>query len=229
MAERRINTAHWLLGRSPVWVLELPFLRMPPPQPPPAVTIMLNGAESNDDRLRQLLPLVYDQLRAAAQNQMGRERANHTLGATALVHEAYLKLVGPREIPWQNRAHFYIAAAQAMRQILLDHAKAKHRIKRGGKAIAAPQTRIEDAATLVGSEKDDNAVDLVALDAAIRRLEERDPRVAQVVYLKYYAGLEITQVALALGISERTVKNDWAFARAWLERTLRDDTSDQGK
>jgi RNA polymerase sigma factor (TIGR02999 family) len=116
-----------------------------------------------------------------------------------------------------------------MRQILLDHAKARHRQKRGGKASPAPQTRIEDAASLEGPEKDESTVDLVALDAAIRRLEERDPRVAQVVYLKYYAGLEITQVALALGISERTVNNDWAFARAWLERTLRDDTSDQGK
>ncbi len=196
-----------------------------------AVTILLNGATAAPDRIRLLLPLVYNQLRAAAQRQMAGERAGHTLAATALVHEAYLKLVGPREIPWEHRGHFYAAAAEAMRQILLDHAKSRARRKRGG---GRAHVSLEDVAAVIedgkagaahgsGLEQRDGSPDFIALDEAIRRLEARDPRVAQVVHLKYYAGLEIAQVALALGISERTVKNDWAFAKAWLERALFDD------
>jgi len=198
-----------------------------------AVTILLNDAAAASERIKHLLPLVYDQLRAAAQTQMARERAGHTLAATALVHEAYLKLLGPREIPWQNRTHFYAAAAGAMRQVLLDHAKARGRRKRGGERrhVSLDDVASVDAAA-PGAQNDgqaDSHTDFAALDDAIRRLEERDPRMAQVVHLKYYAGLEIAQVALALGVSERTVKNDWAFAKAWLERALRnDDAGDQG-
>ena len=198
-----------------------------------AVTILLNDAAAASERIKQLLPLVYDQLRAAAQTQMARERAGHTLAATALVHEAYLKLLGPREIPWQNRTHFYAAAAGAMRQVLLDHAKARGRRKRGGERrhVSLDDVASVDAAA-PGAQNDgqaDSHTDFAALDDAIRRLEERDTRMAQVVHLKYYAGLEIAQVALALGVSERTVKNDWAFAKAWLERALRnDDAGDQG-
>lgn len=189
----------------------------------PAVTILLNDQETASERINRLLPLVYDQLRAAAQKQMAAERAGHTLAATALVHEAYLKLVGPREIPWQNRSHFYSAAAQAMRQILLDHAKARGRLKRGRDGQHHP-VALEAAATVaVGEGIPAGHTDFIALDEAMRRLEARDPRLAQVVRLKYYAGLEIAQVALVLGVSERTVKNDWAFARAWLERALRED------
>lgn len=188
-----------------------------------AVTIILNERETASDRMNRLLPLVYEQLRAAANNRMASERAGHTLGATALVHEAYLKLVGPREIPWQNRGHFYAAAAEAMRQILLDHAKARGRVKRGGGDQPRERRPLDDAATLVAPahQADDHQPDCIALDAAMCRLEARDPRMAQVVRLKYYAGLEIAQIALALGVSERTVKNDWAFAKAWLERELR--------
>jgi len=198
-----------------------------------AVTILLNDAAAASERIKHLLPLVYDQLRAAAQTQMARERAGHTLAATALVHEAYLKLLGPREIPWQNRTHFYAAAAGAMRQVLLDHAKARGRRKRGGERrhVSLDDVASVDAAA-PGAQNDgqaDSHTDFAALDDAIRRLEERDTRMAQVVHLKYYAGLEIAQVALALGVSERTVKNDWAFAKAWLERALRnDDAGDQG-
>mgnify|MGYP000204837756 CR=1 FL=1 len=198
-----------------------------------AVTILLNDAAAASERIKHLLPLVYDQLRAAAQTQMARERAGHTLAATALVHEAYLKLLGPREIPWQNRTHFYAAAAGAMRQVLLDHAKARGRRKRGGERrhVSLDDVASVDAAAS-GAQNDgqaDSHTDFAALDDAIRRLEERDTRMAQVVHLKYYAGLEIAQVALALGVSERTVKNDWAFAKAWLERALRnDDAGDQG-
>jgi len=190
-----------------------------------AATILLNDAANASDRIKLLLPLVYDQLRAAAQKQMASERVGHTLAATALVHDAYIKLVGPREVPWQNRAHFYAAAAEAMRQILLDHAKSRARRKRGGAKAHVP---LEEVASIIAASPDspadvqsDDQTDFIALDEAIRRLEVEDPRVAQVVYLKYYAGLEIAHVASALGVSERTVKNDWAFAKAWLERALK--------
>ena len=196
--------------------------------PNDVVTILLNDDDDDDRRAHRLLPLVYHQLRAAAQQRMASERAGHTLGATALVHEAYLKLVGPREIPWQSRAHFYAAAAEAMRQVLLDHAKARARLKRGGNQPQLP-CPLNDAATLPAPDDAHQTppTDFIALDAAMCRLEQRDPRMAQVVRLKYYAGLEIAQVALVLGVSERTVKNDWAFAKAWLERSLRHNENGQ--
>jgi RNA polymerase sigma-70 factor (ECF subfamily) len=189
-----------------------------------AVTILLNDEESASGRLHRLLPLVYAQLRAAAQQQMAGERAGHTLSATALVHEAYLKLIGPRDVPWQNRGHFYAAAAQAMRRILLDHAKARGRRKRSPNAQQLP---LEAAATLAESKANlSNEIDLIALDEALCRLESEDPRMAHVVCLKYFTGLEISEVALALGISERTVQNDWAFAKAWLKRAMRDQAGE---
>jgi RNA polymerase sigma factor (TIGR02999 family) len=174
-------------------------------------------------KLEDFLPLVYDQLRRAAENSLKSERANHTLQATALVHEAYVKLMGPREVPWQSRGHFYSAAAQAMRQILLDHAKARNAHKRGG---GAARVNLEDATISMdgGSDPaaaDNMGADFIALDNAIARLEGKDPRAAQVVRLRFYAGLEIAQIALALEVSERTVKNDWAFAKAWMQREIR--------
>jgi len=196
---------------------------MPPdsPQPEDATLLMVAAAEGDASAAARLLPLVYEQLRKAAQLGLAGERAGHTLQATALVHEAYLKLVGPRNLPWQGRAHFYAAAAEAMRQVLLDHAKARGRAKRGG-GIA--RIDLDDAVTLGGPAADEDGPDredFVALDDAIRRLAERDPRMAEVVRLRFYAGLEIAQVAGVLGVSERTVKNDWAFAKAWLEREVR--------
>ncbi len=176
-------------------------------------------AQQPDD----LAQAVYAQLRAAAQLAMAHERPGHTLGATALVHEAYLKLAGPREVPWEGRRHFYAAAAEAMRRVLLDHAKARLRAKRGGGA-ARVEMDLEAPLELpapTAAEAPDAAAGFLALDDAMRRLEERDPRAAEVVRLRYYAGLEISQAALVLGVSERTVKNDWALARAWLERELR--------
>ena len=180
------------------------------------------AAAANGDRAAadQLLPLVYDQLRKAAQLRLAGERAEHTLQATALVHEAYLKLVGPRDVPWHGRAHFYAAAVEAMRQVLLDHAKGRGRVKRGGRLRRIP---LDDVATLGGpvAQDDPDREDFVALDDALRRLGSRDPRMAEVVRLRFYAGLELSQVALLLDVSERTVKSDWAFARAWLEREMR--------
>lgn len=184
----------------------------------PNPTVLMHQAAAGDAAAANaLLPLIYSQLRAAAQNHLNSERPNHTLQATALVHEAYIRLAGPRDIPWENRAHFYAAAAQAMRRILLDHAKSKNRQKRAGHQKHLPL----DAATLAARESEDSP-DFIALDQSMCRLEEKDPRMAEVVRLKFYAGLEIAQVARVLGVSERTVKNDWAFAKAWLERDLRD-------
>jgi RNA polymerase sigma factor (TIGR02999 family) len=182
------------------------------------LTQAANGDRSAADRL---LPLVYEQLQKAAQVQMALERCDHTLSATILVHEAYLKLVGPRDLPWQGRAHFYAAAAEAMRQVLLDHARARGRVKRGG---GLGRIDLDDTATLGGPVADDtDPEDFVALDDAIRRLATKDPRMAEVVRLRFYAGLEISQVATVLNVSERTVKNDWAFAKAWLEREMKSE------
>ncbi len=173
---------------------------------------------SCDLRIEDLLPDVYVQLRRAAQQHMNSERPGHTLSATAVVHEVYLKLCGPREIPWSSRAQFYTAAAEAMRQILLDHAKARKRHKRGGAHV-----RVDLDAThpSVGHDGQHTAVfELLALDQAIRRLETKDRRMFDVVQLRFYAGLDVRQTSLALGIAERTVILEWKYARAWLAREL---------
>jgi RNA polymerase sigma factor (TIGR02999 family) len=160
--------------------------------------------------------MVYEQLRKAAQLEMVAERANHTLSATALVHEAYLKLAGPRDVPWANRAHFYAAAAEAMRRILLDHAKARARIKRGGPGLRAEP--IGDIADLAGGEPER----ILRFDEAFGRLEAESPDGAAVARLRFYAGLSVEQTAAALGLSTSTVERRWAFARAWLFRQLHD-------
>lgn len=164
-----------------------------------------------------LFEQVYDQLRRAAQEQMKNERGGHTLSATALVHEAYLRLVGPREIPWQNRAHFYAAAAEAMRRILIDRARAKH-----GRNAASRDAR-RRALAISGLDSmplDENSDGILALDDALCRLEGVDAQAAAVVRLRFFAGLDIEQTAAALGVSVRTVKRDWTFARGWLRQDL---------
>jgi len=192
-------------------------LSMEARQEPPTVTILLNEQESAATRRGQLLPLVYEQLRAQAQMYLGAERPDHTLQATALVHEAYLKLVGPREIPWQNRAHFYTAAAEAMRQILLDHAKGRARAKRGGRVGRQDSTpAIEDLAGLAVCEPEE----IVRFDEVFRRLEVESPDGAAVARLRFFAGLSVEQTAEALGLSTSTVDRRWAFTRAWLYRRL---------
>lgn len=187
------------------------------PLPDDATQVLNRIAAGDSSAARDLIPLVYAQLRAAAARAMKAERPEHTLQPTAIVHEAYLKLLGPRQRPWASRAHFYAAAAEAMRQVLIDHARARGRRKRGG---GGRKHSLDEPLTMTGSSSVDS-VDFFALDGAIRRLELQDPRAAQVVRLKFYAGLTIEQIASALDLSERTVKNDWAFARAWLERELR--------
>lgn len=170
---------------------------------------------SSAERAERLLPLVYDHLRGIARQRMAAERADHTLQPTALVHEAYLRLVGERDLPWQNRAHFFAAAAEAMRRILLDHAKARGRFKRGGGRRAAAASLAE----LAAAEDPD---EILALDEAFRRLDSESPQAAAVVRLRFYGGLSVDETAAALEISPRQVDRLWAFARAWLFRALRE-------
>ncbi len=189
-----------------------------PTEAPPNATLLLTAAAAGDASARDnLLPLVYDQLRRAAQLHLANERKNHTLSATALVHEAYLKLLGPRDVPWQNRAHFYAAATQAMERILIDHARAKAAAIRGGPE--ARQAAIALTSLPTPSSEKENAGFLILADA-IARLESVDAQSAQVVRLRYYAGLTTEQTAAATGVSEPTIKRAWAFARAWLRNAV---------
>ncbi len=186
--------------------------------PRPDVTLLLTDASLDaDERANRLLPIVYDQLRATAQKVMASESPGHTLQATALVHEAYLKLLGNREVPWQNQAHFYGAAAEAMRRILLDHARTRKRVKRGG-GKAKISLELAGVADLA---KDDEPEAILAFDDAFGRLESESPDAAAVVRLRFYAGLTVPQTAQALGISARTVDRQWAFARAWMLREIK--------
>lgn len=163
--------------------------------------------------LERLAPLVYAELRRIARRQMGREREGHTLQATALVNEAYLRLAGGEGLALQDRAHFYAVCAQVMRHVLVDHARANARDKRGGGAAHVP---LEEAALAAagGSEE------MVALDEALRGLEEVDPQKARVVALRYFAGLSIEETAEVLGVSPTTVRREWRRAKAWLYRAI---------
>jgi len=178
------------------------------------VTRLIAAAASGDKTAAdQLLPLVYEQLRRAAQLDLARERKDHTLSATALVHEAYLKLVGPRKVPWASRAHFYAAAAEAMRRIVLDHARARGR--RGGERV--PIEDIRDVASIAEADPEQ----ILAVDEAIERLASDDPDAAAIVRLRFYAGLSVDEAAVATGISPRTAARLWTYARAVLFRELR--------
>ncbi|MEZ5976166.1 MAG: ECF-type sigma factor [Planctomycetota bacterium] len=161
-----------------------------------------------------LLALVYDELRALARAYLARERGDHTLQPTALVHEAYVKLA-PQRVAWKNRAQFVGVAAGAMRRILVDHARGKNRDKRGGGV-----DRIDLDLALIESEGED--VDLVRLDEALSKLAELSPRQARVVELRFFGGLTVEEVAEVLEVSERTVKSEWWFARAWLHSALQE-------
>ncbi len=177
---------------------------------------MLAAAGGDKAAVDRLLPLVYEQLRKAAQRDLASEAAGHTLSATALVHEAYLKLVGPREVAWASRGHFYAAAAEAMRRILLDHARARDR--RGGKPLRWIEVTDVAALATAGSEE------ILAVDEAIRRLESDDPEAAALVRLRFYAGLDVEQAAQSLGLSPRTAARLWTYARAVLYRDLNSDS-----
>ena len=178
-----------------------------------SVTVLLDAWRSGDSNaLEQLTPLVYNELRRLAQRYMRSERAGHTLQATAVVNEAFVKLID-MEVPWQDRAHFFAVAARLMRRILVDHAKAHRRVKRGG-----PVTTLSlEEALVVGDEPDQ---DLVALDEALTRLAAFDERKSNIVELHYFGGLTYDEMAEALGISPATVHRDLRMAKAWLHNEL---------
>ncbi len=183
----------------------------------PTFTLLTQQQMPDADRVERLLPLVYEQLRSLAQRQLRGEAAGHTLQATALVHEAFLRLVGPRELPWQNRAHFFAAAAEAMRRILVEHARKKTAQKRGG-----PDARraAVDLAGLPDPNSEQQSMGFLILDQAITRLQQVDPEASEVVRLRYFAGLSIDETASALGVSAPTVKRLWTFARGWLKEAI---------
>lgn len=177
---------------------------------------MLNALEHGDSNAAAaLLPLVYDELRKLAASRLARELPGQTLQATALVHEAWLRVSGddPNATPWQSRAHFFGAAAEAMRRILIDNARRKKALRHGG-----GQMRLDLDAIDVAAETPDD--ELLAIHEALDRFAEVEPRKAELVKLRYFAGLTIENVADVLNISEPTAKRDWAFARAWLFREL---------
>lgn len=177
------------------------------------VTRLLEQWRQGDQTaLRELTPLVYDELRRLAHGYMRRERPG-TLQTTALVHEAYLRLVDQQNVAWQSRAHFVAVSAQAMRHILIDYARQKQAAKRGGSAQKVPL----DEAAVASVER---TADLVALDDALKALAELYPRRARIVELRYFGGMNNREMAEVLGISEATVERDWRYAKAWLYREL---------
>jgi RNA polymerase sigma factor (TIGR02999 family) len=183
--------------------------------PPPAgsVTALLKDWSGGDGHaLERLIPLVYSELRRLAASYLRRERADHTLQPTALVHEAYLRLVDQKRVDWQSRAHFFGIAAQMMRRVLVDHARRRQAAKRGSRTY-----RISIAEDLPGAERDP---ELLSLDEALRGLEALDPRQARVVELRFFGGLSVEETAELLGVSPATVKREWQTARAWLAREI---------
>jgi RNA polymerase sigma factor (TIGR02999 family) len=182
--------------------------------PPRQVTRLLDEWGRGDRAaLDALMPLVEAELHRLARGYLSRERPGHTLQPTALVNEAYLKLVGERRMAWQNRAHFIGVTAQLMRGILVDHSRRKHAAKRGGGAVRVTFDDELDVADAAGA-------DLMALDDALTRLARQDPRKARIAELRYFGGLSVEETAEVLGVSVATVMRDWRLARAWLQREL---------
>jgi RNA polymerase sigma factor (TIGR02999 family) len=180
------------------------------------VTQILTGIERGDSAAAEkLLPIVYEELRRLARQKLAHEKPGQTLQATALVHEAYLRLVDTeQEQHFNSRGHFFVAAAETMRRILVENARRKQQVRRGGDRERLPIDMLEVAA-------DDPSVDLLALDDSLHRLEERDAPAAKLVKLRYFAGMTMPQAADALGMSLRTAERNWTYARTWLHRDLR--------
>jgi RNA polymerase sigma factor (TIGR02999 family) len=167
----------------------------------------------SSEALEKLIPIIYEELRARAAGYLRRERPGHTLQTTALVHEAYLRLADAQDLPWQNRTHFFAIAATVMRRILVEHARKKTASKRGGSGV-----RLTLDEGLAVTDRAD--VDVIAVDEALDRLAAVDAQQARVVELRFFSGLSVEETAEALGVSSRTVKRDWAVAKAWLHREL---------
>jgi RNA polymerase sigma factor (TIGR02999 family) len=192
------------------------------PSPHEITELLVAWGGGDESALDRLMPIVYDELRRLAHRYMSNERPGHTLQTTALVNEAYLRLVSWREARWQNRAHFFAVSAQMMRRILVDFARDRKYLKRGGGAL---QVSLADAASLT----EQRASDLVALDEALTALAEVDPRKAQVVEMRFFGGLSVEEVAEVLKVSKETVMRDWRLAKVWLLRELgREAAGDEG-
>ncbi|MES1260246.1 MAG: sigma-70 family RNA polymerase sigma factor [Acidobacteriota bacterium] len=187
---------------------------MPEPESAPEVTALLVDWSNGDQRaLEELMPLVYGELRRLAGSHLRRERSDHTLQSTALVHEAFLRLVNQRNVHWRSRAHFYGIAAQMIRRILVDHARARQAGKRGSGAI-----KLElDEAMAVSPQCE---LDLVGLDEALERLTALDARQGRIVELRFFAGLSVEETAEVMQVSPATIKREWSSARAWLYREI---------
>ena len=179
------------------------------PQSPDVTTLLKQMASGDRDAAAQLIPLVYDELHRVAEHHLRLERPNHTLQPTALVHEAYLKLVVQRDADWQNKTHFCAVASQVMRRILVDYARGRLRVKRGGNP---PKLQLEEGSVIAPARCDE----LVALDEALEKLARVDTRQSRVVELRFFGGLTVDETATVLGISPKTVKREWSMAKAWL-------------
>lgn len=179
----------------------------------PAITeLLIAWGDGDQAALDALLPVVYEELRHMAGAHLAHERPGHSLRATALVHEAYLKLVDQTRVKWQNRAHFFAVAARLMRRIVVDHARAHRALKRGGGTVLS----LDEAADL-GAERD---AEMLALDQCLERLSAIDPRQGRIVELRYFGGLSVEETAEALELSPATIKREWSMAKAWLHKEL---------
>ena len=184
-------------------------------QPPGDITVLLERLrEGHGDALDQLIPVVYRDLRRLADGHLRRQGPGHTLQPTALVHEVFLRIAGAKNIQWHDRQHFFASAGKMMRNLLVDHARTRGRLKRGAGERALPLDEAQDA-KLPGPE------DVLILDDALRCLAELDARASQVVEMRCFLGFDLAETAAALGLSERTVRRDWTVAKAWLSRELR--------
>jgi RNA polymerase sigma-70 factor, ECF subfamily len=179
--------------------------------------LLLAWRAGEDDALQQLIPLVHDELRKLAHHYMAGERAGHPLQTTALINEAYLRLLGSRRVQWKSRTHFFAVSAQLMRRVLVDVARARAKLKRGGDVVLLAL----DAAGSVAAEPE---VDLLALDLALEKLARLDERKSQVVELRFFGGLSVEETAEVLGVASITVLRDWDLAKAWLSRELQGDS-----
>ena len=185
----------------------------PPPQHH-ITELLAEWSDGNQSALDELYPLVYHELHRLARRYMSRERKDHTLQTTALINEAYVRLVDQRNVQWQNRAHFFGIAAQIMRRILSNYARDRHRAKRGGRAIQVSLSEVAIVSEMKSAE-------LIALDDALHRLSEMDERKTKVVEMRYFGGLSAEETAEVLGVSVITVHRDWKLAKAWLLRDMK--------
>jgi RNA polymerase sigma-70 factor, ECF subfamily len=198
------------VNRSKTIISQYVTTHMNHEETPQITQMLIELTEGNQDVVNLILPHIYDELRRLAGSYLRRERGNHTLQPTALVHEAYMKLIDQRNVKWQNRAHFFGIAAQVMRRILMDHARKHMAGKRGGNAEVLP---LEEEILVVSQDKN---AELIALDDALEDLAKMDPQKAKVVELRYFGGLSIEETAEVMGISVPTVNRHWRMAKAWL-------------